>query len=79
MPSGQAHTPREANVVLGLTTFAFTACFAAGVLRADEGGDWPPGACFEEALFAVAFCLVAINFLRRPPRVAARIIGQSDP
>jgi NNP family nitrate/nitrite transporter-like MFS transporter len=37
MPSGQAHTPREANVVLGLTTFAFTACFAVWTIFAIIG------------------------------------------
>jgi hypothetical protein len=37
MPSGSAHTPREANVVLGLTTFAFTACFAVWTIFAILG------------------------------------------
>ena len=37
MPSGSAHTPREANVVLGLTTFAFTACFAVWTIFAIIG------------------------------------------
>jgi NNP family nitrate/nitrite transporter-like MFS transporter len=37
MPSGSAHTPRDANVVLGLTTFAFTACFAVWTIFAIIG------------------------------------------
>lgn len=37
MPSGSARMPREANVVLGLTTFAFTACFAVWTIFAIIG------------------------------------------
>jgi NNP family nitrate/nitrite transporter-like MFS transporter len=37
MPSGSAQTPRDANVVLGLTTFAFTACFAVWTIFAIIG------------------------------------------